>query len=165
MSQSRQPRVKLFVTDVDGTLTDGGMYYTAQGEHMKRFNTKDGKGLELLRRAGVAVAIITQERSEIVLRRAEKLQVDDVFIGIRDKVACLRELAARQGVDFQEIAYVGDDVNDLEVMAAVGLSFAVADAAAPVRQGATVLLATPGGHGAVREAAEWVLAHQEPVAG
>jgi 3-deoxy-D-manno-octulosonate 8-phosphate phosphatase (KDO 8-P phosphatase) len=149
--------IRLFITDVDGTLTDGGMYYTPQGEHMKRFNTRDAKGLELLRRAGLRVAIMTQERSEIVLARAAKLKIDDVFIGVSDKLACLTQLCARLDLSPRQAAFIGDDVNDLEIMRAVGLSFAVADAVPKVLRTATVVLTRPGGHGAVREAAEWLL--------
>jgi YrbI family 3-deoxy-D-manno-octulosonate 8-phosphate phosphatase len=157
MDPSDLAAIKLFITDVDGTLTDGGMYYTAQGEHMKRFNTRDAKGLELLRRAGLTVAIMTQERSEIVLARAAKLKIDNVFIGVSDKLSCLRELCARLGLDPRQAAFVGDDLNDLEIMRAVGVSFAVADAAPKVRRTATVILTRPGGHGAVREAAEHLI--------
>lgn len=149
--------IKLFVTDVDGTLTDGGMYYTAQGESMKRFNTRDGMGLSMLRRAGVEVTIMTGEDSEIALRRAEKLKITYVFTGIQDKLAQLKKLCETLNIPLGSVAYVGDDVNDLEVMRNVGLSFAVADADARVLEVANVQLAKRGGEGAVREAAEWIL--------
>ncbi len=151
------PDIKLFVTDVDGTLTDGGMYYTARGEYMKRFNTRDGMGLGMLRKAGLTVAIITAENSEIVLRRAEKLNVAHVFIDVRDKVSQVKELCGELGLEISQVAYVGDDVNDLEVMKSVGLAFAVADADSRVLDVAHVRLSKRGGEGAVREAAEWVL--------
>lgn len=149
--------IKLFVTDVDGTLTDGGMYYTAQGEYMKRFNTRDGMGLSMLRQAGVEVAIMTGEDSEIVLRRAEKLKITHVVIGVRDKMAPLRALCETLNVPLSCVAYVGDDVNDLEVMRNVRLAFAVADADPRVLKAAHVRLSKRGGEGAVREAAEWIL--------
>lgn len=149
--------IKLFVTDVDGTLTDGGMYYTAQGEYMKCFNTRDAMGLSMLRQAGVEVAIMTSEDSEIVLRRAEKLEVTHVFVGVQDKLAQLRELCERLKVPLSRVAYVGDDVNDLEVMQNVGLAFTVADADSRILEGAHVRLLRCGGQGAVREAAEWIL--------
>jgi len=152
-------KISLFVTDVDGTLTDGGMYYTAEGEYMKRFDTRDAKGLERLRAAGVEVAIVTQEASPIVLARAAKMGLARVHIGERDKLGRVKAICAELGIDLAAVAYVGDDVNDLEVMAAVGRSFAPADAQPPVAEAASVRLTRAGGHGAVREAAEWVLAH------
>ena len=146
--------IRLFVTDVDGTLTDGGMYYTAQGEYMKLFNTRDGMGLSMLRDNGIELAIMTSENSEIVLRRAEKLNITHVFIGVEDKLAQLKELCERLNVPLSSVAYVGDDVNDLQVMQNVGLAFAVADANFRVLEAAHVQLSKCGGTGAVREAAE-----------
>jgi YrbI family 3-deoxy-D-manno-octulosonate 8-phosphate phosphatase len=150
--------IRLFVTDVDGTLTDGGMYYTARGEYMKRFNTRDGMGLSMLRDAGVEVAIMTSENSEIVLRRAEKLNITHVFVGVEDKLAQLKELCESLEVQLNRVAYVGDDVNDLDAMRNVGLAFAVADADLRVLDVANMRLSKSGGEGAVREAAEWILA-------
>ena len=151
-------KIGLFVTDVDGTLTDGGMYYTADGEHMKLFNTRDGMGLSMLREAGMEVAIMTSEESEIVTRRAEKLHIGRVYMGVSDKLVQMRALCRELDMPLSRAAYIGDDVNDLGVMQQVGLAFAPADADWRVREAAHVLLATRGGHGAVREAAEWVLA-------
>ena len=155
-------RIRLFVTDVDGTLTDGSMYYTAEGDHMKRFNTRDGMGLEMLRDAGIEVAIMTGENSEIVLRRAEKLGISRVFIGIKDKLTKMKALCEEMDIPLSSVAYAGDDVNDLEVMKNVGLSFAVADASRVVFEAASVKLTRDGGRGAVREAAEWIIANQGP---
>jgi YrbI family 3-deoxy-D-manno-octulosonate 8-phosphate phosphatase len=155
-------RIRLFVTDVDGTLTDGSMYYTAEGDHMKRFNTRDGMGLEMLREIGVEVAIMTGENSDIVLRRAEKLGISRVYIGIKDKLSRMKALCEEMDIPLSAVAYAGDDVNDLEVMKNVGLSFAVADATRVVFEGASVKLTRDGGRGAVREAAEWIIANQGP---
>ena len=149
--------IGLFVTDVDGTLTDGGMYYTADGEYMKLFNTRDGVGLRLLQEAGIDVCMMTSENSEIVARRAEKLNVTRVFLGVRDKLAKLTALCQELDLPLTRVAYVGDDVNDLDVMRNVGLAFAVADADSRVLEAANVRLSKRGGRGAVREAAEWVL--------
>ncbi len=160
MPKSRD-EVKLFVTDVDGTLTDGGIYYTAQGEYMKRFNIRDGMGLSLLRQSGVDVAIMTGEETEIVLRRAEKLQISHVFLGVKEKLPELRKLCQRLDVSLKHVAYVGDDVNDLEPMKEVGVSFAVADADSRVLEAASVRLSKRGGEGAVREAVEWILNRNE----
>lgn len=149
--------IRLFVTDVDGTLTDGGMYYTADGEYMKLFNTRDGMGLSMLREAGIEVCMMTSENSEIVTRRAEKLEIARVFLGVRDKLAQLTALCQELDLPLTQVAYVGDDVNDLEVIRNVGLGFAVADADSRVLDAANVRLSKQGGAGAVREAAEWVL--------
>ena len=149
--------IRLFVTDVDGTLTDGGMYYTADGEYMKLFNTRDGMGLSMLREAGIEVCMMTSENSEIVARRAEKLNVTRVFFGVRDKLAQMTALCQELNMPLTHVAYVGDDVNDLDVMRHVGHAFAVADADSRVLEAANVKLSKRGGEGAVREAAEWVL--------
>ena len=149
--------IKLFVTDVDGTLTDGGMYYTADGEYMKLFNTRDGMGLSMLREAGIEVCMMTSENSEIVARRAEKLNVTRVYLGVRDKLAELTALCQELDLPLTHVAYVGDDVNDLDVIRNVGLAFAVADADSRILDAANVRLSKRGGKGAVREAAEWVL--------
>lgn len=154
----REASIRLFVTDVDGTLTDGGMYYGVEGELMKRFNTRDAMGLQLLRDAGIAVAIITAEDSAIVLRRAEKLRISDVVLGAQDKLTELRQICDGHDIELSQVAYVGDDVNDLEVMRAVGVSYAVADAVPAVQEVADLVLSKGGGFGAVREAAERVLA-------
>lgn len=157
MTAPRHREIRLFVTDVDGTLTDGGMYYTADGELMKRFNTRDGMGMRLLREAGLQLAIITSEESEIVLRRAEKLKISHVYVGIRDKLARVSELCTSLRLRLDQVAYVGDDLNDLDLIKKVGLSFAPADAAAEVLECVHVKLSRRGGDGAVREAAEWLL--------
>jgi len=152
-------KIKLFVTDVDGTLTDSSMYYNSQGEYMKRFNTRDGLGLSMLREAGVEVAIMTSENSEIALRRAEKLNINHVFLGVPNKLEQLKQLCETLNVPLSSVAYVGDDLNDLEVMRNVRIGFAVADADFRILKVAHVRLSKRGGEGAVREAAEWVLSH------
>lgn len=128
---------------------------------MKRFNIRDGMGLSLLRQSGVDVAIMTGEETEIVLRRAEKLQISHVFLGVKEKLPELRKLCQRLDVSLKHVAYVGDDVNDLEPMKEVGVSFAVADADSRVLEAASVRLSKRGGEGAVREAVEWILNRNE----
>lgn len=151
-------RVRLLVMDVDGVLTDGGVYVSDQGEELKKFNVRDGKGVELLRNAGMHLAIITQERSEIVLRRAEKLQISDVFTGIDDKWPVVQELMRRYNLAAADVAYVGDDVGDLDAMRHVGCPIAVADAVAAVKGAALFVCGARGGEGAVRELADHLLA-------
>ncbi|HCG91173.1 MAG TPA: HAD family hydrolase [Dehalococcoidia bacterium] len=151
--------IALFITDVDGTLTDGGMYYSSQGEVMKKFNTKDAVGLRLLQEQGIIIAIITGEDSDIVRARALKLKIQHVYCGIYDKLAILNSLCEQLNIDSQNVAYVGDDLNDTEIMKAVGLSFAVGDAEKTIKEIAHINLERLGGYGAVREAANYILEH------
>lgn len=151
-------RLRALVLDVDGVLTDGGMYYGPSGEVMKKFNTRDGMGIAMLRRAGLLVAFITGEASEIALRRAEKLGVEDVYLGSNDKGATLQQFLAKRDLSAEDVAYVGDDVNDLPCLQVAGVAIAVADAAAAVRKAAHVVTEARGGEGAVREVAEAILA-------
>src|SRR5438552_17383350 len=115
-------RVRLVAMDVDGVLTDGGMYYSESGDELKKFNTRDGMGLKVLQRAGLITELIRMEETKLVMRRAEKLAIPEVHQGARDKLAVLRALAARHGLTLEEMAYIGDDVNDLEALKAVGFS-------------------------------------------
>lgn len=149
--------IKLFAMDVDGVLTDGGMYYSEQGEVLKKFNTRDGMGIELLRKNDIIPAIITQEESKIVLKRAEKLKVQEVYIGVKDKLRVIKDIAQKYNLKLDEIAYIGDDVNDLPVLREVGLSFAPSDAAPEVKEAVQRLLSRKGGEGAVREAIELLI--------
>jgi YrbI family 3-deoxy-D-manno-octulosonate 8-phosphate phosphatase len=161
---SRPPLPRLFkklralVLDVDGVLTDGGMYYGPSGEGLKRFNVKDGLGLRLIGEAGLLVALISGENSEILKRRAEKLKIENVFVGVEDKLQTLKEFAAARGIALGEVAYVGDDLNDLAVLGAVALPIAVADAAPEVRKAAAWVTSRRGGDGAVREVCDRILA-------
>jgi 3-deoxy-D-manno-octulosonate 8-phosphate phosphatase (KDO 8-P phosphatase) len=155
---ARLRRIRALVLDVDGVLTDGGMYYGPRGEALKKFHTRDGMGLRLVREAGVRVAFITGEKTPIVLRRAEKLRVSDVFTGVEDKRSVLRRFLSSLRLRPEEAAYVGDDVNDLAALRAVGLAVAVADAVPAVRRAAHWVTTRPGGHGAVREVCDALLA-------
>jgi 3-deoxy-D-manno-octulosonate 8-phosphate phosphatase (KDO 8-P phosphatase) len=144
-------RVRALVLDVDGVLTDGGMYYGPGGEGLKRFNVKDGMGLGLVLEAGIAVALISGEASEILRRRAEKLRIADVFVGVEDKLKTMEGFLAARKIPLEEAAYVGDDLNDLPPMTRVGLPIAVADAVPQVRKAARWITSRRGGDGAVRE--------------
>jgi 3-deoxy-D-manno-octulosonate 8-phosphate phosphatase (KDO 8-P phosphatase) len=155
--------IKLLLTDVDGVLTDGCVYYSAHGEEMKRFSLRDGMGVERLRTlVQVDVGIITGERSVSVLKRAEKLNVVELHLGIKNKLAVLHEICRRRGLRPDEVAYIGDDTNDLEVLQAVGLSAAPADAFPYVLETVTYQCVQPGGRGAFREFAELIIAAQIP---
>src|SRR3989441_6851627 len=150
-------RVRLVAMDVDGVLTDAGMYYSESGEELKKFNTRDGMGIKLLQAAGLVTALITMEETKLVTRRAEKLAIPEVHQGARDKLAVMREMVARHGLTLQQVAYIGDDVNDLEVLNAVGFSAAPADALPAVRNAVDYVCRQKGGEGAVREVADLIL--------
>lgn len=153
--------VKLLLTDCDGVLTDGGMYYSETGDECKKFNTKDGMGLQRLKEAGVKRGVITGEDTQIVVNRARKLKLDYLYKGVKDKLPVLREAAEKEGIPLSQVAYIGDDCNDLECIRAAGIGFAVADATDEVKEASDYVLKAKGGHGAVREAAEWILNHNQ----
>jgi 3-deoxy-D-manno-octulosonate 8-phosphate phosphatase (KDO 8-P phosphatase) len=150
-------RVRLFLTDVDGVLTDGGILFDAAGVETKRFNVRDGHGMKMLHRAGVAVGIITGRTSEVVAIRARELGIDIVRQGARDKMAAWREILAGSGIPPAETAYVGDDIVDLPLLRAVGFSAAPSDAEPYVIDAVHFVASRPGGHGAVREVIEFLL--------
>ncbi|GMV49510.1 MAG: HAD hydrolase family protein [Nitrospira sp.] len=153
--------IRLFATDVDGVLTDAGMYYAESGDEWKKFNTRDGMGIKLLQKAGLLTAIITQESTKIVMRRAQKLTIPEVHQGAFDKLAVLQDLIARHGLSMTEVAYMGDDVNDLQALAAAGFSAAPADATVPVLKTVRYVCKKKGGEGAVREVADLILAARQ----
>lgn len=148
----------IFATDVDGVLTDAGMYYSESGDELKKFNTRDGMGLKLLQQAGLVTALITMESTKLVQRRGEKLAISEIHQGIRDKLSVLRHLAEQYGCRLEQIAFMGDDVNDLEALEAAGFSAAPADAMPVVRRAVDYLCKKKGGEGAVREVVEMILA-------
>ena len=152
--------IKLFLTDVDGTLTDGGMYYSRNGDELKKFNTRDGMGLQMLREAGIKTGIITSEDTQIVSNRAKKLKVDFLCQGKRNggKLTVAKEICAHIGITLQEVAYIGDDINCLDLLDAAGLKACPADACLKVKsvQGIKVLK-SKGGDGCVREFIEEIL--------
>lgn len=150
-------KVKLFLTDCDGTLTDGGMHYTADGDVMKKFNSRDGVGLQLLKEHGILTGIITGENSRIVRTRGVKLGLDEILIGIQDKVTALHAICQKYNISTSEVAYIGDDLNDIGILKSVGIAICPADAAQPVRELVGYVTKQLGGYGAVREAAEYVL--------
>jgi len=153
----KAPRIRLLVLDVDGVLTDGVLVYGASGEEIKRFHVRDGLALQQARRAGVEVAIVSGRASAAVTRRMSELGVVEVHQGVGDKEALLRGLLARLGVSAAETAVMGDDLPDLSLMRMAGIAMAPVDAAPEVRQAADWVSRSAGGHGAVREAVEWLL--------
>ncbi len=149
--KEKAAKIKIFLTDSDGCLTDGGMYYTEQGDEIKKFNTRDGMGFRLLRERNFIIGIITGEDRNLVRRRAEKLKMQEVHCGIVDKLSVVKEICEKYCVSLDQVAYVGDDINDVEVLKAVGLSFSVADAQAEAKQAADYVTEKKGGDGAIRE--------------
>lgn len=150
-------RIKLLATDCDGVLTDAGMYYGTEGELMKKFSTRDGMGLRLFREAGGQVALLTGEDSPIAAARAAKLGIEHVFLHCGDKKSTLISLCARLGIHLSEVAFIGDDLNDLEVLHSVGLPACPADAAKSVREVAQFVSTKEGGAGCVRELVDAIL--------
>jgi N-acylneuraminate cytidylyltransferase len=162
--------IKLFLTDVDGCLTDGGMYYTAEGETMKRFCVYDGMGMVLLRQAGIPCGILTSEQSPVVKARAEKLKLDFLYLGVGSRVngECLTKLQAAKricdklGITLAEVCYVGDDVNDLDLLGAVGYPCCPPNARPEVLALPGIrVLNTPGGQGTVREICDEILSNSQ----
>jgi 3-deoxy-D-manno-octulosonate 8-phosphate phosphatase (KDO 8-P phosphatase) len=156
----RAARVRLLVLDVDGVLTDGRLYFGAHGEALKAFDVRDGHGIKLLQQAGIEVALLTARTSEIVAARARELGLAHVRQGRSDKLAAFRELAAAVGCEPPACGYMGDDWLDLPVLAHAGLAATVADAADEVKAVAHWIAPAPGGRGAVRQLAEFVLRAQ-----
>ncbi len=151
--------VKLFLSDVDGVLTDAGMYYTETGDELKKFNTHDGMGFQLLRQAGVKTGIITTENTQIVARRAAKLKLDYVHQGkgFGSKLEIALEICKQEGIGIDEVAYIGDDINCVDLLSAVGVRACPANATRRVKAIPGILhLDTKGGYGAVREFVEWL---------
>lgn len=158
--EERMKRIRLMILDVDGVLTDGGIYMGPDGEAMKRFDIKDGTGVVLWRRAGGLTAILTGRSSRIVENRARELQISVVSQGCSDKRAAYEAVKEELQIANEEVAYIGDDIIDLPVMCQVGLPIAVADAVPEVKKKALFVTDHAGGHGAIREAVERILRAQ-----
>lgn len=158
--QARLQQVRILVMDVDGVLTDGSIVLDHQGREIKRFNARDGHGLKLLGQAGIQTAIITSRSSEAVAQRAHELGLNHVYQGSHDKRLAYAELKLATGLDDAQVAYMGDDILDLPVMAQVGLAAAPGDAHAEVLERAHYVAAEGGGRGAVRALAELILKTQ-----
>lgn len=155
-----QPQIKLFLSDVDGTLTDGGMYYSEKGDELKKFNTRDGMGFQLLREAGIKTGIITSENTEIVANRAKKLKIDFLVQGKRagGKLTAAQEICDQLGITLNEVAYIGDDINCRELLEAVGLAACPSDAEDIIKQVQFMhVLCKNGGKGCVREFINFIL--------
>jgi len=156
--KSKARQIKLLLTDNDGVLTDAGVYYSAEGEELKRFSLRDGMGVERLRNVDIEVGLITGENSGAVAARAKKLQITELHLGIKDKLAVLRQILELRGLSAEQIAYIGDDMNDLEIIKHAGLTACPVDAFPAIAEVADYVCKLPGGHGAFREFAEFIIA-------
>ena len=150
-------RMKLLVLDVDGVLTDGGLWYDSNGQLIKRFDVRDGLGIRLLQQAGLQIALLSGGQGGATEVRARQLGIQHCLVGIKDKVHALNTLQLDLAISPAQTVFVGDDLNDLAVRPVVALLLAPADACASVRRGADLVLSRRGGHGAVRELAERIL--------
>lgn len=153
-------RIKLVLTDCDGVLTDGGVYYGENGEVLKRFNIRDGMGVERLRAVGVETGIVTGEVSPSVIKRAEKLKITELHLGVKDKATLLAEILTRTGLAAEQVAFIGDDTNDVAILGLVGLAACPGDATRFARDAADYRCRARGGHGAFRELAELLISCQ-----
>lgn len=152
--------IKLVISDIDGVWTDGGMYYDGLGNELKKFNTSDSAGILFLHLMGIPVAIITGEHTQIVERRAKKLQVDYLFMGITDKLTIAKELCQRLNISLDNVAYIGDDLNDIPLLQKVGLSASPANAPAYIKKITHWQMSMKGGDGVFREFVEKILETQ-----
>lgn len=154
---SPETHIRLIAMDVDGVLTDGRLFMSAQGDELKAFHVTDGLGINLARKAGLAVAFITGRSSGAVVKRARELAVEELHQDVVDKAGTLEEIMRRLGLERRECAYIGDDINDLPAFAVAGLRIAVANAHPIVRKAADFVTERHGGEGAVREVIDHVL--------
>ena len=151
-------KIKLVLTDCDGVLTDAGVFYSARGEEMKRFSIRDGMGVERLRNlVKIGTGIVTGEISGSLKKRAEKLKIQELHLGIKNKVLVLNEILKKKNLKAENIAFIGDDVNDLEIMKLVGLTACPSDAIDGVKNISDYICTSRGGYGAYREFAELII--------
>lgn len=152
--------IKLIAFDVDGVLTDGTIYYGPQGDAMKGFSARDGMGISLARAAGIKTAVITGRRSSMVEKRAADLHIDYIMQDVSKKWQTLESICEEMGITVQEAAYMGDDLNDVEVISRIGFGAAPADACQEAQEAAQFVSSCPGGHGALRQWIEQILKRQ-----
>jgi 3-deoxy-D-manno-octulosonate 8-phosphate phosphatase (KDO 8-P phosphatase) len=162
--RKRAKNIKLVLTDVDGVLTDTGVYYSANGEEMKRFSIRDGMGMRLLYDCGIMSAMLTREDSPRVAARSKNLHLPYYFPGILDKKAALPDVLRETGLEMNQLAYIGDDVNDVEIMTEIaksGLTACPLDAMPAARNVVHYRAKAPGGNGAFRDFAEWIMKNRK----
>ena len=155
--RAKAAKIKWFFCDIDGTLTDGCVYYSPEGELLKKFSLRDGTGFFLLKQVGIKTGFITTECSPIVDQRAKKLKIDKYIFGTRCKLMAIQYFLTAEGLTLEEVAFIGDELNDVKLIKACGLSFAVGDADHRVKDSADIICENFGGRGAFREAVEKLL--------
>jgi 3-deoxy-D-manno-octulosonate 8-phosphate phosphatase (KDO 8-P phosphatase) len=155
----RIKKIKMVLLDVDGVLTDGGIYYSADGVEMKRFNAQDGYGVARAREHGLKIGIISGRSTPVVETRAREMHADEVIQGSPDKLAAMTEIGKRHGLAPEQMAFIGDDLFDLPLLNAVGFSAAPENARPEVKKAVHYVTPSSGGHGAVRELIEFILKH------
>jgi len=155
--------LKLLSLDTDGVLTDGGLYYTDGGEELRKFNVKDGMGMKRAQAAGVKIAIITASSTPSIAHRGQRLGVDHVFLECEDKLSTLVRICDDMGIDLDQVGHVGDDLNDLPVLEAVGCPMTVADATDEAISAALFVTKKNGGEGAVREICDLIVAAKNAI--
>ena len=153
-------KIKIILTDVDCVLTDGGMYYTEKGDVMKKFHTRDGMGVTLLKKKNLPTIIITKEKTKFVKMWAKKMNIEKLYDGIQNKEVLLDEILKKFRVKKDEIAYIGDDVNDVNLLKLVGLSATPSDGIKEIRKLSNYVCKSKGGEGAFRELADLILEHR-----
>ncbi|MFT6782988.1 MAG: YrbI family 3-deoxy-D-manno-octulosonate 8-phosphate phosphatase [Saprospiraceae bacterium] len=152
---------KLVITDIDGVWTDGGMYYNETGGEWKKFNTSDSAGVLFLRLLKIPMAIMTGENSLAVKRRSEKLKVDFLYLAAKDKLKLATALCEKLSIELSDVAFIGDDINDINLLKNVGISGAPANAPKYVKEHATIVTEKKGGEGAFREFVETILSNHD----
>lgn len=157
INSKKLKEIKLIITDVDGVLTDGGLYYTDEGLVMKRFNVKDGMGIRLLHDNNIKCAIITTDTSKLINKRAERIKVDYVYLGVWDKENKMKEICELENIYPENVAFIGDDVNDIGIINEVGLSACPNDAVKGIKDLVDLVLSKNGGEGVFREFADIIL--------
>ncbi len=150
-------KITHLILDVDGVFTEGSVYYSKDGELSKKFDMRDGMGLEILREHNIQVMVVTSEQSDIVAQRMKKLKIDNVYLGVKDKFSLLNNIIQEKSLSLGNIAYVGDDVNDLSNICSVGWSMAPNNATQIVKQHADMILSADSGNGAIRAACEFII--------
>ncbi len=151
------PDIKLFLTDCDGCLTDGGMYYSERGDELKKFNTRDGVGFSLLKDKGIITGIITGESVDLNRRRADKLKLDILITGCKDKLSAINDLCRKYGIDITNVCYIGDDIYDIDAISAAGFGCTPADAVSEAIKVAKYVCTAKGGEGVIREIADMII--------
>ena len=159
-SKNKKTKYKMFLTDCDGVLTDGGMYYSEKGDELKKFNTRDGVAFRLLRENGIITGVITGEDMALNKRRCEKLKIDVLAPGCTQKAATISKLCATYKVDPDEVVFVGDDLADIDALELAGLGCCPADANEKVRSSCKIVTRAKGGEGVIREIVDMILSGQ-----